>query len=513
MNKPSHFFGFLIALGAVVVALSVVIPNGTKEIGPFEVGYYQPKDLLGPFWTGEQWVPPAQVKDGEFLELDSLELLDQTVASSDSAEVRKLKLAEERARLAVPAPKLDTLIQVVDIQSFAPYFLALDSLKADPTRSVRVIHYGDSQLEGDRITMNLRDKLQKSYGGSGFGYVALSPLVAPSSLDFKRVEGLSRKTVFGRRDTSIHDGLYGHLASFSLVEHRTDDTTQFGAVVDFERRNWGYRLARNFKTVRMSLQAKAPLSAEIWVADTLFSTRIFPAGSWSLALDVPPVEAFTLQLGSTASARVFGISFESPTGIQVDNVAMRGASGMMFRKIDAAQLQGDLQREQYKLIIMQFGGNAVPYLKDEAHAQRFARAAGRQVAYIQRLYPDAAILYIGPSDMARKQGLNMESYPLIPALKLALRNEMLSLGAGYWDLYDVMGGEGSMVQWVDAEPALAVKDYIHFTPKGASWVGKRLAAALEILQQQFNKAREEMLQEQAAAMQQSTGEKTDTVHE
>lgn len=525
MNKPGQFFGFLLALGTVVVALSVVIPNGTTELGPFELGYYQPKDLLGPFWTGEEWTPPAEAKDGEFLELDSLDLIDETLATADSAEVRELKLAEEKARLAVPAPKLDTLIQLVDIQSFAPYFEALDSLQADPARTVRLIHYGDSQLEGDRITMNLRDKLQKSYGGAGFGYVALSPLVAPSALNFKSVEGLARKTVFGRRDTSIHDGVYGHLASFSLLEQSKEDSTQYAAEVEFEKRNWGYRLARNFKTVRMSLQAQAPLSARVWVADTLYSTRVFPKGRWSLALDVPEVDAFKLELSSTAPARIFGISFESPTGVQVDNVAMRGASGMMFRKIDGAQLQADLQREHYKLIIMQFGGNAVPYLKDEAHAQRFARAAGRQVAYIQRLYPQAAILYIGPSDMARKEGLNMESYPLIPALKLALRNEMLSRGAGYWDLYDVMGGEGSMVQWVEAEPALAVKDYIHFTPKGASWVGKRLAAALEILQQQYEEAKEVMLAEQAelaaqaaaaeeaAAMQQGTEEKLDTVHE
>jgi len=31
---------------------------------------------------------------------------------------------------------------------------------------------------------------------------------------------------------------------------------------------------------------------------------------------------------------------------------------------------------------------------------------------------------------------------------------------------------------VDSEPALAVKDYIHFTPKGAQWVGNALAAQL-----------------------------------
>ena len=67
--------------------------------------------------------------------------------------------------------------------------------------------------------------------------------------------------------------------------------------------------------------------------------------------------------------------------------------------------------------------------------------------------------------MARKEGLEMKSYPLIASLKEQLRAEVLRRGGGYWDLYDVMGGEGSMVQWVEHRPAWAVKDYIHFTPK------------------------------------------------
>jgi hypothetical protein len=156
--------------------------------------------------------------------------------------------------------------------------------------------------------------------------------------------------------------------------------------------------------------------------------------------------------------------------------------------MDALHFQTALEREEYSLIILQYGGNAVPYLKDEAHAQRFARALGRQIDRIQSLYPKCSILFIGPSDMAMKEGLNMISYPLIPALKTALRNEVMSRGGGYWDLYDVMGGEGSMVQWVDAEPPLAVKDYVHFTPQGASRVGKRLVGAFEELEQRYTSA-------------------------
>jgi hypothetical protein len=68
-------------------------------------------------------------------------------------------------------------------------------------------------------------------------------------------------------------------------------------------------------------------------------------------------------------------------------------------------------------------------------------------------------------------------------------------GAGYWDLYDVMGGEGSMVHWVEDEPALAVKDYIHFTPKGASKVGRALVEALKELEKDYAQVQAEMTAE------------------
>ena len=63
---------------------------------------------------------------------------------------------------------------------------------------------------------------------------------------------------------------------------------------------------------------------------------------------------------------------------------------------------------------------------------------------------------------------------------------MLARGVAFWDLYDVMGGSGSMVDWVNSEPALAVRDYIHFTPKGASKVGSSLVRALDVLQAQYD---------------------------
>jgi lysophospholipase L1-like esterase len=432
----------------------------------------------------------VEVKENESLEAlmaASDSLVEEPVEHSATSLVPPDNLAVAQA-----APR-DTSIQVSDVLTFAPFFDALSALKSSSTENVRVLHFGDSQLEGDRITMQLRDAYQREYGGTGFGYVALEPLVAPSSLAFKNSEGFIRKTVFGRRDTAFKDMKYGHLGSFTLLAQK--DSAMYQGSISFAKRNWGFSRARNFTTAKLHIDGLAPTKADIIVADTVFSTRIFPEGEWTLALDIPLVDEFNLRLSSSASSRIFGISFESPYGFHADNVAMRGASGMIFSKMNDEQFSACLEREGYDLIIMQFGGNAVPYLKDEAHAGRFARALGRQLGHIQRLYPKAAILFIGPSDMARKEGLEMKSYPLIASLKEQLRTEVMRRGAGYWDLYDVMGGEGSMVQWVEDEPALAVKDYIHFTPKGASKVGSALVEALKKLEKDYAEVQAEIAAE------------------
>ena len=510
MNKPAHLFLFLFVLGSLMLGLSFLSPKEKWQLGPFEIGYYTPEELLGTLWSEDSTADNA-------IAVPENSVLDALIEETDT--VTAPLLSEETEMLPVAEPVvLDTAIQSVDVKLFAPFFDALHRLSADPNSRVRVLHFGDSQLEGDRITMQLRDAYQRNYGGTGFGYVALQPLVAPSSLAFENEEGLVRKTVFGRRDTAFSDMKYGHLGSFTLVE--PNDSGQFVGTVAFKKRKWGYSRARNFKTAKMHVAGESPSIVQILVADSIYSTRIFPSGEWTLAVDVPNEDKFSMRIRSEQQVRVYGISFESPFGFHADNVAMRGASGMIFTKMNGGHFKASLEREAYDLIILQFGGNAVPYLKDEAHVGRFARALARQADYLKRLYPNAAFLFIGPSDMARKNGLAFESYPLLEELTLQLRNELLSRGIAFWDLYDVMGGSGSMVEWVDAQPALAVRDYIHFTPKGASKVGRSLVRALKVLEDQYNaviameRAEAQRLADSAALfkqMNQGTGAATETV--
>ena len=503
MNKPHHFFAFLLVLGLFVFGFSLLAPAEKVHLGPFEIGYYRPSDLLGPLWRAE--AAPADVLDSASMEFWT----DPEDSLSWSAD--------EEVEEPVQKVRLDTLIQLNDPFLFASYFDALSELKRGGRPRVRIIHYGDSQLEGDRITSQLRNDLQTRYGGTGFGWVALHPLVAPAPWDFQQVQGFERKTAFGRRDTSIADMKYGLLASFTALEPH--EAGGYRGSVTFVERKWGYSRARNFSQLRAHFEGEDSVQFSLFAADTLAAEVSFAPGERVGTLPFPKgVDTFRMEVRSNGPVRVYGLSFESPTGVQVDNVAMRGASGMVFRKLDEGQFQTSLKREDYELIILQYGGNAVPYLRDEAHAKSFARSAARQIDHIKKLYPEAAILYIGPSDMARKNGLKMETSPLIATLKSALRKEVLSRGAAYWDLYDVMGGKGSMVRWVEQEPAFAVSDYVHFTPYGSKWVGNKLAAALEELGVRYQEARREQARRDSvervgASQAQGTGVKVDSSEE
>ena len=63
----------------------------------------------------------------------------------------------------------------------------------------------------------------------------------------------------------------------------------------------------------------------------------------------------------------------------------------------------------------------------------------------------------------------------LPELNDSLRVMSQRNHVAYWDMFNVMGGEGSMAQWVKHNPPLAGPDYIHFTFRGAQEIGSYLA--------------------------------------
>ena len=63
------------------------------------------------------------------------------------------------------------------LRGMTPFYRALDELATHP-RLVRVAYFGDSFIEADILTADLRAMLQERYGGCGVGFVTSTSMTS-----------------------------------------------------------------------------------------------------------------------------------------------------------------------------------------------------------------------------------------------------------------------------------------------------------------------------------------------
>lgn len=364
------------------------------------------------------------------------------------------------------------------------FFAALNAPARKPT--IHVLHYGDSQIEGDRITGHLRNAWQSVWGGSGPGF--LSPVSPIPTLAMRQSWSgdWRRYARFGKKDTSIQHDRFGLMAAFAQPDSDQLDSTLAAATLRFEPHPRGYRRNSSFNQLHVALgQVIEPTTLTLTlneldtVSVALQPESLFLHLSLPLtALDSVAFESLELQFDG-GHPEVNGIGMWTDSGIVVHNLAMRGSSGTVFRQLDREQFSRQLGAIRTELVMLQYGGNTVPYIKDVASAQRYGNWFTSQIRLFQSLLPDVPIIVIGPSDMARKSGTRMETYPQLTFVRDALKQATLANNALYWDIFEVMGGEGSMAAWVQSDPPLASSDHIHFTPTGAKQIAELFRQSIQ----------------------------------
>ena len=328
----------------------------------------------------------------------------------------------------------------------APFY---DALAYSREQTIRVVHYGDSQIEGDRMTFVLRRALQDRFGGNGVGLLPLyQTLDVRTSL--QTIQHANRTIApkvyraYGPTSYRRSDGLYGPMAQVYIMDNVK--------VAGSEDLVWNIRTRLNGPESRFTrIRIVAEQDSFVYIPDT--------------------VSSYTLHL--TGKQLIYGISAETPTGIQVDNIPMRGCAGTIFTHIDSTALSHYFDHTRTRLIIWQFSGNVVPYVKTDQQITHYVNRVKQQIRYLHQVAPAAAILMIGPSDMLYHEGGQRKSYRVLPALDKALQTAAEEERAAYWSLFDAMGGAGSMNEWI--QQGLAGQDGIHFTRNGADKAGQLLS--------------------------------------
>ncbi len=379
--------------------------------------------------------------------------------------------------------KLVTDIQYTNKEALSAFFESLATLETSSSEKIRVLHYGDSQIEGDRMTDYLRAKWQTEFGGAGPGLISPMPLTPSVINKINQSSGWDRYNVFVARDKRVEHKNYGVMGGFVryLPYKKLYDTSKvITATLNITTNPKAGPTATSYSDIKIFYGgARRKTWCEFYDGPALMAADSLKAwGDFQIKEFKVTKESFnhTIKFKSKDSPDFYGISLENGPGIYVDNIAMRGSSGTFFHQINGAQLKKFYDYLNVKLVILQFGGNALPAIENDTMARNYAGYLRGQLTILKKLVPKASILFIGPSDMCVKEGTDYVTYPQLQCMRDEIKKAVLASGCAFYDMYDSMGGRNSMVAWV--EQKLAASDYIHFSPQGARKISALLYAAI-----------------------------------
>lgn len=381
---------------------------------------------------GLYWAFPEKGVEPELVELDSLGSLDS---------LESLDTMPKPQPIVAPKVVVDS---TTDSRVFLKTFYA--ALASTDTQVVRVVHYGDSQIEEDRMSQQIREVLQARFGGRGVGLMPLAQTIPSRTVKQQlhmngrmvQPQAIRRYMVYAPKRDQRADGLYGVMGQVAIMNDSiVKGSEELMAVCTPQDERNRY--------------TKWQILADSTISDSIVGDTVWLRGK----------------------GKVYGLSQESETGVIVDNIPMRGCLGLVFTKIDSAQLATFYREANVRLIILQFGGNAIPSNRNPGTISGIVKGLRQQVQYLRTLAPEASILFIGPSDMLTQEDGEWITYPMVPYMDKLLRKMALEENIAYFSLYRWMGGAGSMRHW--QEIGLAGSDGVHFMRSGARKAGNAVA--------------------------------------
>lgn len=374
--------------------------------------------------------------------------------------VRSEEVCPEQQRRVIPIEDFDTL-------QYTRYQRLIDKLAG--MEDVRIAFMGDSFVEGDILTSDLRNELQELLGGRGVGFVACDIPFATLRKSVRRVSsGWTAYSVMKPKSTPSHLGdkffISGYLAEGgSGATTRWETTDLYPSLGECSRSRL---LFYSRDTSRVLVEVNDSLSREFEIAGDDHVREIYVEA---------PVEALRLKV-LEGKVLCYGASLEGGRGITVDNFSVRsnnghaifGTGATVNRQIDE-MLGYDLVVLQYGLNIMQPGQRAFSRYRDQLRDM---------IAYAERCFPDAAILVLGVSDrwVKNEESGRYEPIGSVDALTSYQRAAADSAHVAFWNTSAAMAEYGGMPQFV--ANGWAAKDYTHINFAGGKRIAEALAMAL-----------------------------------
>lgn len=358
----------------------------------------------------------------------------------------------------------ETLENYKGFQYLVPFYEQLYQLETNQKGKVRIAYYGDSMTDGDMIVQDIRSSFQDSFGGTGVGFVSITSESAASrsSILHQFSDQWKTQSYLNVKNPIRPFGVNGHV--FFANNSEDNIWVKFSSAKKqnatlLENPTLFYGSSDN-QSGRVSYQINQDTIYKGLTSNQLLNTIVLKNGT---------LKSIKLNFQNAQSVPIYGVNFDDGKGVHVDNFSQRGNSGIPISKFNPALMQAFHKKLNYNLIVLHYGTNVLNYgTKNYAW---YAKSMSKTVNRLREGFPGAAILIVSTADKASKYGTEMKTDSAVVPLTQAQRRYAVNTKSGFVNLYTLMGADGSMVKWVEQEPALANRDYTHFNRKGSKKIG------------------------------------------
>lgn len=361
-----------------------------------------------------------------------------------------------------------------------PFYEALNRLSSgdEEDRQVRIAVFGDSFIEADIFTADLREMLQKRFGGCGVGFVAITsatngfrPTVrhtfggweshaVTDSMGFdKKLQGISGHYFIPRRGAFVE--LRGQKKYASLL-----DTCQRSTI---------------FYLSKDSLS----LTASVNKGDAqLFS--VLPSAHLQTSEVEGSIGSVRWSAGEADSTRFYGVAMDGKQGIVLDNFSLRGSTGLSLRDIPQRMLKEFNRVRPYDLIVLEYGLNVAT--ERGRNYDKYQKGLLTAIEHLKNCFPQAGVLLlsVGDRDYKDDEG-ELRTMPGVKNLVRYQQHTAALSGIAFWSMFEAMGGEESMATLVHAKPAMANLDYTHINFRGGRFLAGLLYETLIYGKEQYDR--------------------------
>ncbi|MEG1648378.1 MAG: hypothetical protein RR277_00655 [Rikenellaceae bacterium] len=418
----------------------------------------------------------ADSASAEAIKLNSGELTDSMRATKDSIVSKAIEIKIDSI---VKADSTITAIAhnspVVQIEDYTKDKSALNNfinaLKTKDSRNVRIAFIGDSFIEGDILTGDVRELLQDEFGGRGVGFVPTTSISARYRTTIKHsFSNWTSYSIKKKNSTNIDN----KFIISSIINTPIGDSAKISYKITNSKRNLTGNTKAEFffineqnTIINVVLNGSTNLKFTPSTSDLIQKIEISNGGE--------EIKTIDFRFKSTAGFYAYGITVNSPNGICVDNFSDRGSSGMQLLKLSQAQNSTFRKYTDYKLIVLQFGLNILTKGKND-----YSYFENKMVDIVNNLktyYPHASIIIMGISDRRVKVNNKYVAMSEINSLRKHQRAIAERTSVAYWDTYEAMHGKGGMGKFVDNRWAAA--DNIHVNVTGARVIAEQFVRSLK----------------------------------